>query len=121
MIIRKDSFTSDRGIPLTTKNYTATWSLLNERFGNEQIFLLSHMNKILNSNPVYSPNVRSLRELYNNVEGNVQSVENLGISSEQFDSLLIPKILEKPPNMIKLQSEVVNGKWEVVNGMFRIF
>ena len=73
------------------------------------------MNKILNISHVYSPNVRSLRELYHNVESNVQALENLGISYEQFDSLLISVILEKLPNMIKLQisRKLGSGKWNV--------
>ena len=78
------------GFSLTTENYTAAWRLLNERFGNEQIIILSHMNKILNISLVYSPNVRSLRDLYDNVEINVRVLENLGVSYEQFGSLLIP-------------------------------
>ena len=63
------------------------------------------MNKILNISPVYSPNVRSLRELYDNV----------GISYEQFGSLLISIILEKLPNMIKLQisKKLGSSNWNV--------
>ena len=75
---------------LTAENYTAAWRLLNERFGNEQISISSYMNKILNISPVYLPNVRSFRELYDNVESNVRALENFGVSYEQFGSLLIP-------------------------------
>ena len=74
------------------------------------------MNNILNISPVYSPNFRSLRELYDNVESNVRALENLGVSYEQFGSLLlIPIILEKPPNMIKLQisRKLGSGNWNV--------
>ena len=73
------------------------------------------MNKILNISPVYSPDVRNLRELYDNVECNVRALENPGVSYEQFGSLLIPMILEKLPNMIKLQisRELGNGNWNV--------
>ena len=75
------------------------------------------MNKILNISPVYSPNVRSLRELYDNVEGNVWALENLGVSYEQFSSLLISIISEKLPNMIKLQisRKLGSGNWNVQN------
>ena len=73
------------------------------------------MNKILNISPVYSPNVRSLRELYDNVESNVRAIENLGISYEQFGSLLISIILEKLPNMIKLKisKKLGSSNWNV--------
>ena len=60
-------------------------------------------------------NVRSLRELYDNVESNVWALENLGVSYERFGSLLIPMILEKLPNMIKLQTsrKLGSGNWNV--------
>ena len=103
------------GFPLTAENYTAAWRLSIERFGNEQIIISIHMNKILNISPVYSPNVRNLRKLYDNVESNVRALENLGVSYEQFGSLLIPIILEKLPNMIKLQisRKLGSGNWNV--------
>ena len=103
------------GFLLTAENYTAAWRLLNGRFVNEQIIISNHMNKILKISPVYSSNVRSLRELYDNVESNVRTLENLGVSYEQFGSLLIPIILEKLPNMIKLKisRKLGGGNWNV--------
>ena len=73
------------------------------------------MNKILNISLVYSPNVRSLRQLQNNTESNVQAFENLDVSYEQFSSLLIHIILEKLPNMMKLQinRKLGIGNWSV--------
>ena len=114
-LLNKTASQAIEEFPLTADNYTAAWRLLNERFGNEQIIISSHMNKILNISPVYSPNVRSLRELYDNVESNVRALENLGVSYEQFGSLLIPIILEKLPNMIKLQisRKLGSDNWNV--------
>ena len=53
-------------------------------------------------------------EAYNNVESNVRALENLGVSFEQFGSLLI-LIFEKLPNMIKLQisRKLGSGNWNV--------
>ena len=89
-LLDKTALQAIEGFFLTTENYTAAWRLLNERFGNEQISISSYMNKILNISPVYLPNVRSFRELYDNVESNVRALENFGVSYEQFGSLLIP-------------------------------
>ena len=102
-LLDKTASQAIEGFPLTAENYTAIWRLLYEWFGNEQIIISNHMNKILNISPVYSPNVRSLGELYDNVESNVRALENLGVSYEQIGSLLIPIILEKLPNIINLQ------------------
>ena len=89
-LLDKTALQAIEGFFLTAENYTAAWRLLNERFGNEQISISSYMNKILNISPVYLPNVRSFRELYDNVESNVRALENFGVSYEQFGSLLIP-------------------------------
>ena len=89
-LLDKTALQAIDGFFLTAENYTAAWRLLNERFGNEQISISSYMNKILNISPVYLPNVRSFRELYDNVESNVRALENFGVSYEQFGSLLIP-------------------------------
>ena len=89
-LLDKTALQAIEGFFLTAENYTAAWRLLNERFGNEQISISSYMNKILNISPVYSPNVRSFRELYDNAESNVRALENFGVSYEQFGSLLIP-------------------------------
>ena len=89
-LLDKTALQAIEGFFLTAENYTAAWRLLNERFGNEQISISSYMNKILNISPVYLPNVRSFRELYDNVESNLRALENFGVSYEQFGSLLIP-------------------------------
>ena len=89
-LLDKTASQAIEGFSLTAENYTAAWRLLNERSGNEQISISSYMNKILNISPVYSPNVRCFRELYDNVESNVRALENLGVSYEQFGSILIP-------------------------------
>ena len=114
-LLNKTASQAIEGFPLTADNYAAAWKLLNERFGNEQIIISSHMNKILNISPVYSPNNRSLRELYDNVESNMRALENLGVSYEQFGSLLIRIILEKLPNMIKLQisRKLESDNWNI--------
>ena len=91
-LLDKTALQAIEGFFLTAENYTAAWRLLNERFGNEQISISSYMNKILNISPVYLPNVRSFRELYDNVESNVRALENFGVSYEQFGSLLIPLV-----------------------------
>ena len=54
-------------------------------------------------------------EAYNNAESNVRALENLGVSFEQFGSLLILIIFEKLPNMIKLQisRKLGSGNWNV--------
>ena len=91
------------GFPLTSENYTEARNLLNDRYGNKQYIIVGQMKKLVKLEPVIHPGVKDLRKFYNTVESHVRSLERLGINYRHFSSLLIPIILERLPNMIKLQ------------------
>ena len=103
------------GFPLTSENYTEAWNLLNYRYGNEQYIIDCHMKKLVKLEPVIHPGVKDLRKLYDTVESHVQSLNSLGINCQHFDPLLIPIILERLPNTIKLQISCNLGKenWNI--------
>ena len=44
-----------------------------------------------------------MRKLHDTIESNVRALRSLGINYEYFGPLLVPIILEKLPNTIKLQ------------------
>ena len=47
--------------------------------------------------------VNSLRLFYDKVSVHVRGLQSLGVSSEQYGSLLIPIIMSKLPNDIRIQ------------------
>ena len=59
--------------------------------------------------------MKELRILYDKIEGNVRALNSLGINSNDFGPLLIPIILEKLPNVIRLQvsRKLGVGNWKV--------
>ena len=83
---------------------------MNDRYGNEQYTIACHMKKLVKLEPVIHPRVKDLRKLYDTVESHVRSLNSLGISYHHFGPLLIPIILERLPNTIKLQISRKLGK-----------
>ena len=92
------------GLSLSNDNYNEAWRLLRERYGNPQLIIASHMDKILKIDKVsLSRNCKELRSLYDHIESHVRSLNNVGVKPEHYGPLLIPIILEKLPDEIKLQ------------------
>ena len=89
--------------PLTNENYTAAWQLLHERYGNEQLIISCHMNSLIKLDPIIQPTVKEIRKLHDTIESNVRALRSLGRNHKYFGPLLVPIILEKLPNTIKLQ------------------
>ena len=69
------------------------------------------MNKLINLEKGFSCDVTQLRRLYDQIENNVRALSNtVGITAEHFGPLLIPIVLEKLPNFIRLQISRELGK-----------
>ena len=68
------------------------------------------MNELIKLNKVNGSNVTELRELYDHIESNIRALKTVGIQQENFGSLLIAIILEKIPNVIRLQISRQLGK-----------
>lgn len=103
------------GFQLTNENYASAWKLLDERYGNPQLITSGHMNNIIKLERVNNANVKDLRELYDKIESNVRALTSVGIRSDRIGPLLIPLILEKLPNVIRLQISRKLGKenWDI--------
>ena len=102
------------GIPLSDDNYTKAFSLLQERYGNKQLIIMSHVKKLLRLEKVGTGrNTNDLRNLYDQVEIHVRSLSSLNVKSEQYGPMLIPIILERLPDDIKLEisRKLGNDSW----------
>ena len=103
------------GFPLAHDNYIEALKLLKERYGNTQLIISTYMNKLINLDKVISCDVTQLRRLYDQIENNFRALSTVGITAEHFGPLLIPIVLEKLPNVIRLQISRELGKenWDV--------
>ena len=91
------------GSALTNTNYSIAVKLLHERFGNCQLLINSHMESLLKLSCVSSMvDIKRIRMVYDMIESSVRSLQNLGISAEMYESLLIPIMLAKISKELKL-------------------
>jgi hypothetical protein len=104
-----------QGLSLTSANYEHAIALLKERFGKPQRVITSHMDELLKIPSCNKDNPSSLRYVYDKISIHVIGLESLGVSADQYGSLLIPIILDKLPSEIKLQvARKATGEiWEI--------
>ena len=104
------------GLPLTGENYKKAMELLNERFGNKQAIITSHMNKLLLIRKISSDkDLSGIKRLYDEIEIHVRSLESLGIKGENYGSLLSPVVMERLPPDFKhnISRELKDDLWDL--------
>ncbi|XP_028406778.1 uncharacterized protein LOC114529221 [Dendronephthya gigantea] len=91
------------GLSLSGDNYIEAVKILQDRFGNKQLIISKHMDKLLKLPSVSSlRDIKSLRSVYDSIESNVRSLKSLGVNSEMYGSLLAPIMMSKLPNELRL-------------------
>ena len=100
------------GLKLTSINYEHAIEILRERFGNKQLIISKHMSNLLSLDKVKnSYHVKELRSLYDKITINIRGLLSYDIDSKQFSPMLIPILMQKLPNDIKLElSKLLNKK-----------
>ena len=83
--------------------YREALNLLKERYGSNQLIISAHMSKLTNLERLVSCNVTQLRRLYDKIENNVRALSTMGIVKTQLGPMLMPIVLEKLPNVVRLQ------------------
>ena len=64
------------GLSLNSENYTEALTLLKSRYGNKQVLISAHIDKLMNLPVIYSsPEIKKLREVYDCIEVNVQGLK----------------------------------------------
>ncbi len=87
-----------QGLTLTSTNYNAAIEILNHRL---QQIVTAHMDELLKIQPCATDKLSALRFVYDKISVHVRGFTSLGISSEQYGSLLIPVIMSKMPSDIR--------------------
>lgn len=73
----KDAASTISGLKLSNDNYEIALNLLKDRFGDPQMIISGHMNKLLNLEPVMAiSDVRNLRQLFDITEAQVRSLQS---------------------------------------------
>ena len=106
---------SIQGLSLTEGNYAAATEILKKRFGKPQQVIVGHMDDLMKIPPCSSDRTSHLRLVYDRVYANVRGLEALGMKSDQYGSFLIPVVMDKLPDDVRLQIARVTTKdvWEI--------
>ena len=104
-----------QGLTLTTANYDQARKLLEDRYGKTQVIISAHMDNVLKLNPCTSDKPQQLRFLYDQMQVQIRGLESLGVTTESYGQLLIPIIMSKLPNEIRLKisRNTDKKKWEI--------
>ena len=87
------------GLPRNNENYKVAIDLLKDSFGNKQVLLNLHMNRLFELKSCY--NSSQLKPFFDCVNSNIRSLKELGVDTSQFDMVLAPLLLSKLPYNIK--------------------
>ena len=90
-------------LTLTEANYGAAVEILQERFGRPQQIISAHMDQLLKVSPCTSDRPSSLRFVCDQICVHTRGLASLGITSEQYGSILMPIIASKLPPEVRLQ------------------
>ncbi|GBO08570.1 hypothetical protein AVEN_154299-1 [Araneus ventricosus] len=106
------------GLNLTNENYDKAVEVLKDRFGQKQAVISAYMNTLLSLQPVRRINdTLGLRNLYDEINNSIRSLESLGIDIDSYGNLLYP-ILDRciPVELMLLfnRDQVVKGVKEPV-------
>ena len=91
-----------QGLTRTEANYNSAIEILQKRFGKPQNIISKHMDEMLNIPECVNDNASQLRLVYDKISLSIRGLESLGVSSNQYGSLLIPVIMSKLPHEIRV-------------------
>ena len=67
--LTEEALKTIQGLKLSEPNYSTAIEILQKRYGDKQVLISSHMNKLLNlSNSGKLNDLKYLRQLYNNID-----------------------------------------------------
>jgi len=111
-----EASTATAGLSLTQGNYGAAIEILKKRFGDEQKIISAHMEMLLKLTPVHNgKQTGKLRKLYDEIEVRIRALQSMGIQADSYGTLLVPVLLLKLPDDVKLEISrgVEDGKWNL--------
>ena len=91
------------GLALTEENYDAAVNILTDRYAKPMKIKRVHINDIMNLPAVFNErNSVRLRHLYDDIEVHFRSLEALGADKDSYSSVVVPVVMEKIPEPIRI-------------------
>ena len=92
------------GLTVTESNYEKAVAKIKARFGDTKLLIATYVDCLMKLKPVGdSKNTHKLRKLFDDLETCIRNLNSLGIESSNYGPVLIPSILHKLPDEIRLE------------------
>ena len=92
------------GLSLTDANYTAAIGILERRFGDKELIIAAHMDKLMSLEAVHSDyHIADLRRLYDRTESSIRALDVLGVKAESYGALLTPIFIKRIPSDLRFK------------------
>ncbi|GFT83767.1 integrase catalytic domain-containing protein [Nephila pilipes] len=88
------------GISVIGDTYETTKKLLDDKYGNKDRIIQSHLDYLENLKPVQDPSPMELNDLYIECNRKLQALNALGENTEAYGRILAPKIIRAFPTEI---------------------
>lgn len=82
-------------LKITDENFSAAWTILNERFENTRLQVLSYVDKLLDLPEINNENAENLIKFHDTVKDCLQALKNQKIDTNNWDTILIPILARK--------------------------
>jgi len=97
-LLEGPTFAAIAGLKLTVPNYAEAIDTLTKRYGNKQLIIALHMDTLLELESVTSAaNIKALRQLYDHIEFQVQSLKSLEVPLDSYGNLLSSLFMNRLP------------------------
>ncbi len=103
-----------QGLTLTGANYDAAIEILRDRFGQPQQIITAHMDELLKIPASTGDRLSSLRFIYDKISVHVRALDSLGVSSDQYGSLLIPIVASQIARQTKKDAWKIDDLLQII-------
>ena len=110
-LVGEDAGTS-KGLQLSNENYTLTLNTFKDRFGDPQLLISTHnpqLKIVISGACLFYIVIEVLKEISNEVETQVRSLEIVQLDSKNYCCLLVLVLINKPSDELKLIISLFHG------------
>ncbi|XP_051171022.1 uncharacterized protein LOC127287913 [Leptopilina boulardi] len=105
----------------TDANYDIAWSMLKERYENNNLIINSHIDAIFDIPSLTEESYDGIRQIHSGIEKNIRSLGVLGVPVDGWDMILINIIMSKldPVTLRDWKGVKIHGKIPTIKEMLK--
>lgn len=84
-----------KSLEMSSDNYRVAWELITDRYNNTRQLVSNHVHALFHIHPIQKESAASLRQLLDTVNKNLRALENLGETTQYWDTLIIYLVASK--------------------------